>query len=111
MNVRTSVPSFDTKATYTLFHGDVELGTVSNLYGDQPEVGGDFTPSEVAKSYRPFFDHLTDDEREWPEPSDGYPETIFDDTLWFVEHPTDGRIPIWLPAIHWADGDISWRWR
>ncbi|MDC0284676.1 hypothetical protein OAK85_04910 [Mariniblastus sp.] len=109
----TEIPIFqiDTDATYKLLHGTTILGAVSNLYADQPEVGGDFAPYPEASGYRPFFEHCTDDERDFPEPNGDYPNEYFDDELWFVEHPAEGRMPIWLPAIHWIEGDISWRWR
>lgn len=111
VNNHTPSPKIDTRATYKLFHGTTELGMITNLYGDQPWVGGDYAPSDAANSYRDFFEHFTDEDRDLPDIGGQYPDTFFDDTLWMIVDVDGKCIPIWLPAVHWSDGDISWRWR
>lgn len=95
----------------TVYHGDNLIGTATHLCADQPWMHADFQPSPAADAYRDFFDACTDDESELPEPGGLYPAEYFDDAMWTVVDNSGAKHGISLPAIHWSDGEIAWRWR
>lgn len=96
--------------SFTVFHNGAALGTATNVSADQPWIHADFEPSDAANAYRPFFDACTDEDAELPEPGDRYPDEYFDEALWYVVDSAGRKRPICLPAVHWNDGDIAWRW-
>jgi hypothetical protein len=95
----------------TVYHGDTFIGTAKNLSAVQPWMFADFQPSPAANAYREFFEACTDDESELPEPGGRYPVEYLDDSMWSVVDSGGSKHGICLPAIHWSDGDIAWRWR
>lgn len=94
-----------------LCHGSHELGTVTNLAGEQPWIQAVFRPKPIAYQYRAFFGVCVDDEADFPEPGGQFPETYFDDELWIVRNEAGQNHGIWLPAVYWDEQEISWRWR
>ncbi|MBM79944.1 MAG: hypothetical protein CMJ78_05040 [Planctomycetaceae bacterium] len=95
----------------TLYWCDTELGTITNLSGDQPWMFGDFEPHAAAQKFRLFFDACVNED----DSSDDI-EALFDPELladenWHVRKQDLSRLDISLPAIHRADSNISWRWR
>ncbi|MEM7313328.1 MAG: hypothetical protein AAF497_09275 [Planctomycetota bacterium] len=87
------------------------FGRITNLSGDQPWMHADFAPNADAAELRPFFDACTDEDNPPPDIDSLFDATLFDDSNWFVADSDGTRRPIFMPAVHWADGDISWRWR
>ena len=95
----------------TLIWCDKPLGSVTNLSADQPWMLADFAPNSDAAELRPFFDACTNEDDPRDEIDSLFDASLFDDTNWFVANADGTRRGISMPAVHWSDGDISWRWR
>jgi len=96
---------------FIVYHGSTAIGIATNLVGDQPWIHADFKPSAAANAYQDFLDACTEDDSDLPEPGHQYPESYFDDSMWSVEDEKGHKRGIFLPAVHWNDGAIAWRWR
>ncbi len=95
----------------TLIWCDKPLGSVTNLSRDQPWMLADFAPNSDAAELRSFFDACTNEDYPPDDIESLFDASLFDDTNWFVADSVGSRRAIYMPAVHWADGDISWRWR
>jgi hypothetical protein len=97
--------------TLKLHHSGIPLGTISDLYGDFPCISGTFSPNDAGLGFKRFFDACTDEENDPPDIGGEFPDRYFDDELWYVILPDGKRREIFLPAVHWDDMEITWRWR
>ena len=87
---------------------EIDVGTISDVGQDGPEVWATFKPNTNADPLLEMWKFITDESNYDVDPP--FPEEYLDDESWHVEDEEGTKCPIFLPAVY-NDGAISWRWR
>jgi hypothetical protein len=91
-----------------LFYQNTDLGIITDVGYDGPEVWASFTPNLAAHPFVSLWRFITDEANFDKDPP--YPPEYLDDENWSVMDEQGRKRGIFLPAVY-DDGAIGWRWR
>lgn len=91
-----------------LLFQDTELGSISDVGMDGPEVWASFAPNHDSARFVEMWKFITDEDTCDLDPP--FPADFLDDENWSVLEDGGVKRGIYLPAVY-DDGTISWHWR
>lgn len=93
-----------------LLYRNMDLGSISDVGGEQPWWIGNLTPSSEAEAFREFFAWMVDEDRNSAADEPPFDRAWWTDENWYIQDDDGNRRGIDVPAVH-GDGQIWWRWR
>lgn len=91
-----------------LFFQKTYLGEIGDLFFDQPEVHGAFSPASEIDDYQRLFRWMADEDNSSKEPP--FDDDLLNDDNRFVIDDAGQTRGITLPGVY-DYGEIIWRWR
>lgn len=72
---------------------------------------GDIELTPLAKTLRPFLESLTDEEHDATDGPERFPTEYWQESNWVIVDDDNNEKEIELPAVHFDESSIYWRWK
>lgn len=92
--------------SFTLFHKRTLIGTITNIWTDQPWFHGDIELTEKYEKFREAFEYVTKEDSEEASRMEEM-QAKLDWDNWFVKDTDGCRTDVWVYI--YPDNTVAWR--